>query len=152
MVGYDSIVASDPWVAAMMTYACTFTNKMAEVIASGSPWSELYDVYRFFALARIMVALGALRPLDQNFLYREYSPDKIQVPAHFPNGTATYDYDSHYKGDKRTFHSLDTVCGGVNLSGTPTRRAVESSNDVRLAGRMALEAMKSCNGPCWDLT
>jgi hypothetical protein len=136
------------WIKTWDTYACAVTNQMQEIVGTGYPFANLNDTYRFFALIRSLIgAKGKLK--RKEFLVKGYETEKIQVPAQFNDGLKNYKY-SIKLADGVTYSHSTWACGGVLLSGETTRKLVDNG-DVRLAGRMALDSMRSCTASCWDV-
>ena len=70
--------ASEEW-------ACDFSNRMDEIVASGQPWRAMGDVFRHFALARTLKETNALAGINQDLLFNTYKPASIDIPIQYPS-------------------------------------------------------------------
>jgi hypothetical protein len=140
------------WLQHVRAYTCSFTNRMDDIVRSGEPWQGLNDAFRLVALARVISKKGkSLTSIDRKLLLRTYEPARINIPSHFPHDMFIEKKDIRFKDGTKTRIFMN--CGGVILSGMPILSTASQStrSDMRLAGRMALDSMRSCAASCWDV-
>lgn len=137
---------------AQHAYTCSFTNRMEEIVRTGQPWQGLNDGFRHFAFARSLVSAQALNDIDQDLLLKTYSPKKVTIASQFPH--MGYRRTRKFKFRDMLGVQDGIICGGVVLNGIPVRSASTDliKSDMQLAGRMALDSMRSCSTSCWDVT
>jgi hypothetical protein len=138
-------------------FVCSWTNRMKETIQAEPLFRRMEDIFRMFALARILDRVtgswGAsdIRYLSNQRVFDDYVIPVVSVPDQYPRLTRQIEWSSN-KGPRWTH-----ACGGVTVRYQNTAHTKEivtavDRYDIHLAGEKALESMRSCNGKsCWKV-
>jgi hypothetical protein len=97
-------------------FACNWTARMEETYRAEPIWRDMYNVYRHFALAKIMqderVFTGA-DFIEVRALVEGHQIDHVEVPATV-HGLSRWEVIQHSEGRRRVAVT-SKVCGGVSL-------------------------------------
>jgi hypothetical protein len=130
-------------------FAYTWTNRMEEIIRTEPMLRRMQDIFRMFALARILEQNHELMHLSDRQVIESYLVPMITVPDHYDTSVVMHSIHS-----KRPF--TWSTCGGVTVryqNTAPSSDVVTSDvrNDIALSGRKAIDTMNSCTGSCWNV-
>jgi hypothetical protein len=130
---------------------CTWTNRMDEVARTEPLIGRLRDIFRMFALARILTKTGELRWMMDRGVINDYPIPTVSVPYSYPSTVV----DVLAWSSKRKRMMSSQICGGVLVRNQHTAPSSDAGADVRsdvnLAGKKALESMRSCTGSCTNV-
>jgi hypothetical protein len=131
-------------------FAYTWTNRMDEIIPTEPDLMRMQGIFRLFALARILNQNNEFTHLNDRQVVADYLVPMVSVPDHYdPKITV-----NHVPSKKRPY--TYRMCGGVRVIYQNTQQSPDlvtdaTRNDINLAGRKAIDAMKSCTGSCWNV-
>jgi hypothetical protein len=129
-------------------YANLWSNHMEETIRVFPKLRYMQDVFRTFALARILLREKVLQGMGDKDVLEKYLVPNVSIPDHYEDSKA---FVVNIKGKKRTYGFK--VCGGVKVQYQSTvprlDKTPEEKADVVLAGKKAIE---TCTGAsCWKV-
>jgi hypothetical protein len=118
----DAVVASGKVDPLSRAFSCAWTERMTDTIAAEPVWRDMYNVFRHFAVARVMNDKRAFERagLPGDFLLDRYELPKISMPDALPGALRIFEYTAG-KGNRRY---TSTACGGVTVSMTDIQSAV----------------------------
>jgi hypothetical protein len=131
----------------LQRFTCSWSNRMDEILDTEPEWKAMRGIFRTFALARIIQGNQDTLRLEDRGLINDYPVSLMNVPTKYPHIVkfSTIPEKPTWRG---------STCGGVRVNYHNTARtedpAPSTSSDVTLAGRRALDSMRSCTGEsCW---
>jgi hypothetical protein len=128
-------------------FACSWTNRMEEVVRSEHIWRDMVNQFRHFSIARTMVNDGNGYALADPALaeaLRSYVVAEVSVPKQYP----ALSFVARSKG--RAFF----MCGGVVVPAKATKTADVSDKTrtaLRAASEVVVASSRSCTESCWDI-
>lgn len=140
----------DPYAQA---FTCAWTQRMEDVYRSETLWQEMRNMYRHFALTRIMRDLDALGQagFDPEFLLDRYDIPKVAVPDTAVGGSRVELYVQAYRGGSTTY--ARSVCGGVDVGfNKPLEKMPDTDGEVLYAARNVLGSRPALTYVAWDVT
>jgi len=128
-------------------FAHAWTNHMAEIIPLRPDFRRMQDIFRMFALARILEKNFVFTHLSDQDVIEKYLVPMTSIPDHYSR-SVTVNYVTNQKKTLRYRH-----CGGVTIPYQYTApsqdRSSEVKSDVNLFARKVLE---SCTKEtCWKV-
>lgn len=129
---------------------CEWTNRMDEINRSELIWKQMYAIFRHFALAQVMSensVMSALPAPAKLLLWKDYPIPFVSIPTQYPPIIAVFTLSE----PKLVY--TQHKCGGISLAGLPVITPITEAKrtDLHLAGRMAVESMRSCTESCWNV-
>lgn len=134
---------------AARAFTCAWTNRMEEINRSEDIWRQMNNVFRHFALAKVLHENAAMSVLPNRLvLWRDYKLSSTSVPAQYP-ANIIHRVVKMPNGKIWQSHR----CGGIELSGSPVRTpAIGTARaDLHLAREKVLAAARSCTEACWNV-
>ena len=143
------IVTSNPYNQA---FTCAWTNRMDEIVRSDPIWRRLHDIFRMFALARVLDKTDVIENLDdRRILWYKYHLPEVDIPEQYPPVVRIDRFNLAHKV------WTSRVCGGVRIPHEATKKSPDpitdaTRSDINLVSKKALESMHSCEGKsCWNI-
>lgn len=140
----------DPYAQA---FTCAWSTRMEEIYKSEMLWQEMRNMYRHFALTRIMADLGAIKhaDFDAEFFLDRFDIPNVPVPDTTPGGSRVEVYVQHHRSGSTTF--ARSVCGGVDVGfNKPIEKLPDPEGDILFAARNVLGSRPSPTHVAWDVT
>lgn len=134
-------------------FTCAWTERMEEVYRSEPLWQEMRNMYRHFAMARIMRDLDAIEAagFDAAFLLDGYEIPRVPVPDTTAGGSRV---ETATRRDGRmTYTYARSTCGGVDVGfNKPLEKRPDADGDIHLAGRNVLGSRPAPVALAWAIT
>lgn len=134
-------------------FTCAWTERMEEVYRSEPLWQEMRNMYRHFAMARIMRDLNAIGAagFDAGFLLDGYEIPRVPVPDTTAGGSRV---ETATRRDGRiTYTYARSTCGGVDVGfNEPLETRPDTEGDIHLAGRNVLGSRPAPVALAWAIT
>jgi hypothetical protein len=140
----------DPYAQA---FTCAWTARMEDTYKAEPLWQEMRNMYRHFALARIMYDLDAFdqAEFDRVFLLEVYELPKVMVPDTAPGGSRVEIATQRRGGTTWTYSR--SVCGGVDVGfNTPLEKFPDTDRKVQRAGQSVLGSRPASTVLAWNVT
>jgi hypothetical protein len=134
-------------------FTCSWTERMEDTFSAEPIWQEMRNMFRHFALTRVMRDLGAFEQvgLDIAFLLDRYEVPRIEMPATLP-GISRLEVASQLDGGT-TWTYANTVCGGVDVGfNKPVEQDRDNDGDILYASRNVLGARPAPTAIAWNVT
>src|SRR5581483_3997831 len=98
-------------------FACSWTDRMEDVYNAEPIWRELHNMFRHFALTRILKDCDAFTQaeFDSAFLLDEYDVPNVEVAASLPGLSRLDEIQVQPPGSDRLLKTVVPVCGGVSV-------------------------------------
>jgi hypothetical protein len=135
-------------------FTCAWTERMEDTYRAEPIWRDMYNMFRNFALARIMYDLHAFQKagLDSEFLLQGYEPPRVEVPDALPGLSRMELYVRRRKGGASTTYSR-TVCGGVSVGcNKPIEKEPDTDGEIQRAGLSVLGSRPAGTALAWNVT
>jgi len=117
-------------------FACSWTDRMEDVLDSEPIWRDMANIYRNFAIAELMVSSNAVNTanIDLRYLLEGHRIKQVKLPDTMPGHSRFLELPS---GTMRFF----SVCGGVSLGFGSDRLvpSTEASSGLTTVTQSALE-------------
>ena len=131
-------------------FTCAWTERMEETYRAEPLWQEMRNIFRWFALARVMRDLDAFAQagLDPEFLLERWQVPRVQMPATMP-GVSRVELATSASGLK--FARM--YCGGVDVGfGRPLEKEEDRDGQIQLAGQSVLGSRPEAGKLGWTVT
>src|ERR1700754_151439 len=118
-------------------FSCAWTRRMDDVSRCEPIWRDMHNMFRHFAVARVMVERKAFTRVSftGDFLLDRYPVVQVPLPATLPGLGRIDGYDVPINGGTARFSTW--VCGGVSIDLTSSLRGTPASAETRdVAGRV----------------
>jgi hypothetical protein len=128
----------------LQRFACSWSNRMDEIIDTESSFKGMRSIFRMFALARIIDQNQDTFRLADRQVIDDYLVPMTAIPSEYGSIVSFVQLPDNRKG---------RLCGGVRINYLNVE-GVRASNmtkfDTDLLGKKALEGVKGCKGEsCW---
>jgi len=126
---------------------------MEDVYKAEPIWRDMHNIYRNFALTRIMHDLDAFGQagFDPDFLLHGYKVPVVEVPATMPGSVRVETY-VRPRGRTPGTYSYH-VCGGVDVGfNKPLDVNPDLDGETLLAGRSVLASRPAATAVAWAVT
>ena len=116
-------------------FACAWTQRMEDVYRAEPIWRDMHNIFRHFAVARIMVDRKALTRTGfaGDLLLDRYNVPLTDVGPSLP-GAGRVDYYTVRQRNGGTSRGSATVCGGVSINFTEPLSKTAATREMRLVG------------------
>lgn len=131
-------------------FTCAWTERMEDTYRAEPLWQEMRNIFRWFALARVMRDLDAFAQagLDPEFLVERYQVPRVQMPATLP-GISRVELATSANGTKFT----RMFCGGVDVGfSKPLEKEEDRDGQIQLAGQSVLGSRPDSDKLAWNVT
>ena len=135
-------------------FTCAWTERMEDTFRAEPLWRDMYNMFRNFAVARIMYDLHAFQKagLESEFLLQGYEPPRVEVPDALPGLSRVELYVRRRKGGGSTTYAR-TVCGGVSIGcNNPVDKEPDSDGEIERAGLSVLGSRPAGTVLAWNVT
>ncbi|WP_157195757.1 DUF1598 domain-containing protein [Bradyrhizobium sp. YR681] len=149
--GASKTVASGSIDTYARAFTCAWTASMEETYRAEPIWRELYNMYRHFAVARIMAETGAFNrvKLDIAFLLDRYKVPNVNLPASLPGLSRIVTHST--KRRSTTWNAAYAVCGGVQVGLSKVAKSGDSDGNVQRTGQNVLSSRPSRDTLAWNV-
>jgi hypothetical protein len=130
-------------------FTCAWTASMEESYRAEPLWRQMYNMYRHFAVARIMAETGVFNrvKVDLAFLLERYRVPGVGLPATLP-GLSRIETQATGRGGS-TF--AFAVCGGVQVGLHKISRSNDADGIVQRAGNSVLASRPAGEVLAWNI-
>ena len=97
-------------------WCCAWSARMDDVYKAEPIWRDMYNIFRHFAIARIMKDIDAIRRsgFDAQFLLERYEVPNVPMPATLP-GLGRVELYVPPGSNAGTLAATNFICGGVSV-------------------------------------
>src|SRR5581483_8903819 len=116
MLSGNALIASGKTDPLSRAFVCSWTGRMEDTYKAEAIWRDMYNIFRHFAVARVMKDRDAITQADFNadFLLEQYVVPTVNLPPTLEGLGHIEKYQEHVAGGST--HSLAfSVCGGVSV-------------------------------------
>lgn len=132
-------------------FTCAWTSRMEDVYKAEPIWRDMHNIFRGFALARVMSDRQAFvrAGFDPAFLLNTYELANVSVPPSLAGLSRIIEYKTS-EGRRATSHA-PVVCGGVSVGfGKPLDQNPEAA-ETRTSGNMVVAARPTKTALAWSI-
>ena len=130
------------------SFTCAWTERMEDVYNAEPIWRDMHNIFRHFAIARIMRDVDVFRiaNFDTEFLFNKYEIPNVEVPATMPGSVRVV--TARRAGNTGTYSR--TVCGGVDVGfNKPLETASDVGGQVQAVGSTVLLSRPNQTALAW---
>jgi hypothetical protein len=134
-------------------FTCAWTDRMEDVYKAEPIWRDMHNIYRNFALTRVMSDLNAFGQagFDPEFLLHGYKLPVVELPATMP-GSVRVETQTRRRG-RTTWTYSRSVCGGVDVCfNKELAVSPELGGETLLAGRSVVASRPAPTAVAWAVT
>lgn len=142
------LTASGNTDAITRAFVCAWTNRMEDIYRAEPIWRDMHNVFRHFAVARIIKDRDAFAQTDfaSEFLLDRYVIPKVLLPATLPG------LGHIVRDEKGTSWRAFFVCGGVAVGfGKPLNSSV-ATEATRSSGQSVVASRPGLTAVSWGVT
>lgn len=135
-------------------FTCSWTDRMEDTYRAEPLWQEMRNIFRWFALARVMRDLDAFAQagLDPEFLLDRYQVPRVELPATLP-GVSRLEVATRRDEKNNTFTYVQSFCGGVDVGfANPLEKEEDRDGQIQLAGQSVLGSRPASDKIAWNVT
>ena len=146
-------VASGAVNAYARAFTCAWTERMEDTYQAEPLWRDMHNMFRNFALSRIMYDLHAFdkADLESEFLLERCELPRVEVPDTLPGISRMEVYVRRRKGGSTTTYAR-TVCGGVSVGFTnPIEKHPDTDGEIQRAGQSVLGSRPAATVLAWNV-
>lgn len=137
-------------------FTCAWSERMEDTFRAEQIWRDMYNVFRFFALARVMADRDVFRQVsfEGGALLERYEIPHVTVPMTLPGLGRWEEFERMSHGGERTSTELFStyVCGGVRVGFTRPLDMKPDTGATQTSGRMALGSRPNFETVSWTAT
>jgi hypothetical protein len=115
-----------------LTFACAWNNKMQEILKSELIWKQMNNIFRFYALAKILN--------DGDMVMKILGDRRSRMPMKMAHASIPTQYPVMVDGGKKVDVKINGrpwnwtnggICGGISLEGRIVKRTLDITKDRR---------------------
>jgi len=146
-----SLVASGEINDISRAFTCAWTDRMDDIYKAEPIWRDMHNIFRHFAVARIMRDRDAFRAVGfaSEFLLDSYELPHVNVTDTLPGVGRIVRQSDPGRPNARLAYQ---VCGGVSVGFDKPLNKTEDGGETRAAGRSVLTARPDVTAVAWTVT
>jgi hypothetical protein len=132
-------------------FTCAWTSRMEDVYKAEPIWRDMHNIFRHFALARIMADREAFERAGFNgdYLLDRHEIAKADVPDSLPGLGRVIPYETR-RGRTTTNH-LPSICGGVSIGFQNPLNNNPQTDETRTSVQSVVTARPSPTTVAWTI-
>ena len=133
-------------------FACAWSDRMEDVYRAEPIWQDMRNIFRHFAVARILADKQILRQVgyDFGFLLDRYTVDDFSTPSDLPGLGRVEKYG--YTRGGRHYTGWNAICGGVSIAFNRDMQEHHDDGMSQGAGSKVLGARPDITAVSWEVT
>jgi hypothetical protein len=146
-----ALVASGNIDSISRSFTCAWTERMEDTYRAEPIWRDMHNIFRHFALARVMKDRKALTQVEfaGDYLLDKFDIPKVELPPSLPGTGRIIEYET--KSGRTTTRHTSSTCGGVSVQFEKFDQTPDAGQ-TRASGRSVIASRPAPTTIAWAVT
>lgn len=133
-------------------FACSWSDRMEDTYRAEGIWRDMHNIFRHFAVARIMADRQAFRQagFDTKLILDDYDLPRASTPDNLPGIGRVEEY--RYSRRAMRWTGWNAICGGVSIAFNNDLKPQDDDGMVQGSGSKILSVRPQITAVSWNVT